>query len=109
MPNLSRIAASVLSVWASGFIRKCVPVSLAEQLFTERHPGVSKENFMLVRVGIALAQARFREAADDRRALECARNLLRRRHPPLDVELDLPSFRTSVVGAHRGYIIAVGS
>src|SRR4051794_33636768 len=108
MPNLSRIAASVFSVWLSGFIGECVAVGFAEELFTECHPGVAEENFMLVRLWISFAQARFGEAADHLRPLEGARDLLGRRHSALELEIDLPRFRTGVVGTHRRYIIAVG-
>jgi hypothetical protein len=84
-----------------------IAVDAREKIVAKRLMSKLKEYFALRRVRTPTPDASENQTPDKCRMLEDAHKLLSRRHPALNVEEDLPRFRTCVGRPHT-YIIAAG-
>src|SRR5579883_274842 len=98
MPNRSRISTSCLSG---------LTIDLFKQFGAERLACEHQENLTLGRFWMPAAKPGHHQTPRKPRMFQRARQLLPRRHAPLDLEINFPGFRAGVFRAHT-YIIATG-
>src|ERR1019366_3947171 len=100
--SASRAQINSLSAFSSSgsIIWKFVAVDFAEQIRAESLARLPQEDFAFAGLGILLAQPPFRQTPHELRVLERAPQFLRGRHPPLQIQKDLPRFGRCIGGAH---------